>query len=191
MCLQTRKLLNTTDNKGYSKLLDKISRNEEITDQMEEEIAGFLTKVARNKMSESAMRRLRGYLSITGDLERIGDVFYQISQTLDKKREKKIWFSPEQRNNLNEYINIIEEALVLARKNMEVNSEEDVNLEAAYTVEEKINNYRDSLQKSHLLNMESDDFNFQGGMHYKDVYSSFEKVGDHIVNVSEALKGKI
>lgn len=191
MSHQTKQLINTTDSKEYKMLLEKISRKEEVTDQMEEEISSFLTKVARNKMSDSAMRRLRGYLSITSDLERVGDIYYQVSQTLEKKKEKNVWFSPDQRNSLNEFLDLLEESINLATTNMRANSEEKVNLEAAYIVENKINQFRDKLQKEHLYNMESEEFNYQGGMHYKDIYSSFEKIGDHIVNVSEALKGKV
>ena len=38
--------------------------------------------------------------------------------------------------------------------------------------------------------MDSADFNPKIGSLYKDLFHSFEKVGDHVINVTEAISGE-
>ena len=47
------------------------------------------------------------------------------------------------------------------------------------------------LRKSYLEQAEKGEYKFQPGIMYNDLFSSCEKVGDHIINVSEAVAGEI
>ena len=42
-----------------------------------------------------------------------------------------------------------------------------------------------------LKSIEQGDYNIQSGLIYNDLFASCEKAGDHIINVTEALAGKI
>ncbi|HNR56771.1 MAG TPA: hypothetical protein PKJ19_16505, partial [Flavobacteriales bacterium] len=44
---------------------------------------------------------------------------------------------------------------------------------------------------SHLKSIEAGDYNVKSGLIYNDLFSSCEKVGDHVINVSEALAGEV
>ena len=90
--------LNSSERKEKNKMLSKIEKYEEITDRVEVEIADYLGKTARLEMSNEASTRMRSMLNITTDLERIGDIFFQIGKTLERKDGDKIYFTPEQRN---------------------------------------------------------------------------------------------
>ena len=61
----------------------------------------------------------------------------------------------------------------------------------ANDVESKINKFRNSLRKEHLKSIEQGDYKIESGMIYTDLYSSCEKMGDHIINVTEAITGII
>jgi phosphate:Na+ symporter len=61
-------------------------------------------------------------LSITNDLERIGDIYYQMSKTIERKDENKIYFLPEQRENLNKMLDMLLIKLLLIM-NTNLNSE--------------------------------------------------------------------
>jgi phosphate:Na+ symporter len=66
-----------------------------------------------------------------------------------------------------------------------------ISLENAKKFEREIDQTRNSLRKSYLEQAEKGEFKFQPGIMYNDLFSSCEKVGDHIINVSEAVAGKI
>ena len=87
--------------------------------------------------------------------------------------------------------NLVDEAFKVMVDNL-VAHHDGVLLEPAKQAEKRINEKRDQLRKSYLKEItESKDFNMQGGMVYNNMFSSLEKVGDHIINVTEAVVGKI
>src|SRR5690606_40317400 len=160
---------------------------EEITDRLEVEIAAYLAKVSQGDLREGLSQRIRGMLSITNDLERIGDIFYQMSLAIERKNEEQHWFSPSQRQNLMELFSLVDEAFVVMNDNLVIDSPSGAELAKAMRAEEAINHKRDELRSAHLASIERGDYNVRGGMVYNDLFSSAERVGDHIINVSEAL----
>ena len=66
-----------------------------------------------------------------------------------------------------------------------------ISIETAKKLEREINQIRNDLRKSYLEKAEKGEFKFQSGIMYNDLFSSCEKVGDHIINVSEAVAGEI
>ena len=129
-------------------------------------------------------------LSITNDLERIGDAYYQMSKTLERKEEKRLYFLPEQRDNLNKMLDILDSAYKVMNKNLNLDFGKG-DLKSANEIEIKINKLRDKLRKSYLKNAEKGEYQFQSGIMYNDLYSYCEKIGDFIINVSEAMAGEI
>ena len=185
-----RTLLLESDPKKKKKLNEKIKKYEEITDQMEIEISTYLAKVSENEMTTLTSQRLRGMLSIVNDLERIGDIFYQMSKSLERKEEEKIWFTPEQRNNVIKILSKVDEAFEIMLKNLESDYGTEL-MESSVEKEKEINELRNELRIAHLKDMQNKNYSFKGGMVYNDIFSSCEKIGDHIINVSEAVAGEI
>ncbi len=182
--------LNSSDKKQKNKMLSKLEKYEEITDRVEIEIAEYLGKTSRLEMSEEASVQMRGMLNISTDLERIGDIFYQIGKTLEKKDQDKNYFTPDQREGINKMISITEEAFEIMNENLK-SEYGSISMEKAIQKEKEINALRDRLRRKHLETIESEEFNMNSALLYSNIFSSFEKVGDHIINVSEAVAGEI
>jgi phosphate:Na+ symporter len=186
----SQKLLTEQDRKIKTKLYEKISKYEEITDKVEVEIANYLAKVSEGEMTEKTSKRIIAMNSICNDLERIGDIFFQISKTIEQKDEKKIYFLPEQRNSLMEMFELIDKAFEVMVKNL--NADWDVvTMDEATSLENAINKKRDEMRKEYLENMYKEGFNMESGMIFSNLFSNLEKVGDHIINVTEAVTGQI
>ena len=62
--------------------------------------------------------------------------------------------------------------------------------DARWVYEKDINKLRNELREQHLTQFESGDINMNSALVYSNIFSSFEKVGDHIINVSEAVAGE-
>jgi len=185
-----RILLNDPTKKDRNKMYKKIHKYEEITDRLEVEIAQYLEKVAQTEMSEKNAVEIRSMLSITNDLERIGDIFYSMSKGLERKEENKVYFDPKQRESLNGMLDIVDNAFKIMNENL---GEEygEITLEKAKDAERDINRLRNDLRRKYHDKIAQGDDNIQGSMVYNDVFSQCEKVGDHIINVSEAVAGEI
>lgn len=184
----TSTFINSTDKKEKNKMLRKLEKYEEITDRVEIEIADYLGKTAQLEMSQEASSRMRDMLNISTDLERIGDIFYQISKTLERKDQDKIYFTPEQREGVNEMMKLVGEAFEIMNHNL--NSEYGtISLDKAINKEREINQLRDELREEHLTTI-GEGNNLNNALIYSNLFSSLEKVGDHIINVSEAVAEK-
>jgi len=181
-------LMIETDNKKFDRLMRRIKKYEDITDKMEVEIANYLTKSAQGEMSDAASLKVRSMISIINDMERIGDICYQISITLERKNEQKTNFTIELRNSLDKIMNEIVKAFGIMNNNL--NSDySQVSITDANEAEATINKMRNQLRKSYLEKIEKGDFDIQTGMIYYNIIHALEKVGDHIFNVTEAIVG--
>ncbi len=179
-------LLFETDNKKMSKTLAKIKKYEEISDRMEVEIADYLAKASEGELSETSTMEVRGMLSIISDLERVADICYQMSKAIERKTENKIFFTPEQRDNLNKMFELVDNALEHMESGLKSESSEQTLLRAQ-ELESAINKYRNTLRREYLDDVSKGKYPIQSGIIYNDLFSSMEKIGDHVINVSEQL----
>ncbi len=187
----TRELINSKDPKQQRPLLKKLNKYEKITDSMEIEITQYITNLSNQEITPRTSLRLRSILNICNDLERIGDIYYQISKTLEQKIENKTYFTPDQRNNLNELSEKVDEAFAVMVENLNNPHYDQVSKDEAMDLEYDINKMRDRLRKENLTKIGEEGYNVKSAMIYNNIYSSLEKVGDHIINVTEAIVGEI
>ena len=181
-------LMTETDNKKFNNLMSRIKKYEDITDRMEVEIADYLAEAAKGELSDTASKKVRSMLSIVNDMERIGDICYQMSITIERKNEQKAYFTPELRTSLEEMIAEVLKALEIMNKNL--NSEyKQVSMTDANGAEDIINKMRNKLRKEYLTKIEKGEVKIQTGMIYNNLIHSLEKVGDHVHNITEAITG--
>ena len=185
---KTKDLINEADDKKRSKLIKKIGKYEDITDRLETEIVIYLSNVSAGELSDQSSSELRSMLSTTNDLERIGDIYFEIAKAIEKKSETKLWFDQKQRDNLNDLMDEVEVAFEQMIKNLN-GSYADIDMDQARVMEVAINELRNKVRKKHLKSMEKKEYNAQSGLVYSNIFSSIERVGDHIINVSEAASG--
>ena len=141
-------------------------------------------------MSTETSVRIRGMLSIIGDLERIGDIYYQISKEIERKVEEKVWFTPEQRNNLTEMFSILEKSLDVMNHNLTLDYSA-VSITKAKELENQLNAKRDTIKKQHFKDIEKGSYSIKSAGVYSNLFHSLEKIGDHIINVTEGLVGEV
>ena len=182
-------LMNETNNKEHGKLIKRIAKYEEITDSMEIEIANFLSKASEGELSETTALRTRGLLSIIGDLERVGDICYQIALGLGRKKESNVYFAPETRGNLEKMFALVSKSIILMNENLN-KPYANVSLITAQELEDEINDMRNELRQEHLLKIQKGEHKIEATFIYNDMIHSLEKIGDHVINVTEAIVGE-
>jgi len=175
--------------KMQDKFLKKIRKREEITDNIELEVAEYLTKISSFNLSTSATRRIRAMHSIINDLERVGDIYFQMSKTYETMREQELRLPPEAIKEIEEMLDLVLNCIRLVRENMK-SYNGDIDLEKAIEIEKEINEKRDLLKSAHYSRLEKGDYHAKAGVMFLDFLSRLEKIGDHLFNVNEALAGK-
>ena len=181
-------LIQETDDKKFDKLMGRIKKYEDITDKMEVEIADYLAKAAQGEMSDSASLKVRSMISIINDMERIGDICYQMSISIEIKRGEKEDFTMESSKSIENMLSEVQKALDIMNNNLS-SEYSQVTLTEANNAEININNMRNKLRKSYLQKIEKGEMKIQTGMIYHNLIHSLEKVGDHIFNITEAIVG--
>lgn len=189
MSNQLQNLIDEDKPKKQKKLLKKIRDYEVMTDRMEYEISEYLIKVSsKGTLSGEGTLKVTSLLSAINDMERIGDIFFQMSRDIERilKSDKK--FKSKQIKNLHEMMDLVDDALEIMTENL--NSTKEITLQAAMQKETEINNLRNSLRKDLTKEIEKDKYDPQRDGWYKDLFHLCEKVGDHAINVSEAMTGE-
>ena len=187
----SRDLVNSTEDKNSLSLIAKLKQYEDIPDKFEEEITEYITGLSNQKMTHKTSLRLRSFFNICNDMERIGDIFYQLAKTIEGKMNRKIYFTPEQRNQLNELMDIVGRAFDEMNRNLNLVTYDDATISKCYDLEDEINVQRNAMRKYNREKLESENYNVDGAMVFTNLFSSLERVGDHIVNVNESVAGEI
>ncbi len=184
-------LINSTVAKEQQEMLKKLKKYENISDRVEIEITEYMTKLSNQEITPKTSLRLRSILNICNDLERAADIFYQISKTIEKKIDNNQYFLPEQREGINKMFDVVDKALEIMMENLNSPSYDDVSKDKANEAEKVINKTRSRLRKANLKRIGNADYDANMALVYSNVYASLEKVGDHIINVTESVVGEI
>ncbi len=179
-----------TDRKKFTKLLARVSKYEEITDRVEIEITTFLVKVSRKQLSTNASEQLRRMRLVCSEVEKIGDICFKMANLLEKKKEEKAYFTPQQREELDKMFSFVNEAFDLMVVNFErgeIYARE--NLSKSISIEKRINEFRDSVSLEVIDDIEKGTQNVKSSFYFNKLITSCEKVGDSILNISEVSVG--
>ena len=172
----------------FEAIMQRIAKYEGITDRMEQEITKFLTRVGSGDVSQHASERISTMLRIIDNLESIGDAIYQIAMTRKSKREDAVHFDASLNANLAHMSELVQKALDVMDSNLK--DYDNIDLDAAYAAEHDINAYRDLLRAQHLDALKLGIYDYAIGNAYSGLYALYEKLGDYVINVSEAIGGK-
>jgi len=183
-------LINETDKKAFEKMLKKVRKYEDITDRIEEEMAIYLTKIGQGSLTEETSQKIRAMHKMISNLERVGDIYYGMSIVLENKKESKVWFTQGQRDNLNKYLDLLTKTFNELKENL-VSEFGQVKLDKAVELERDNNKMQEDLHQTHIIDLEKGEYDFKSAMHYRDIFMACEKVGDHLINVSESMQMKI
>lgn len=182
-----KKLLHSNNSKEQDKLIKDLRHYEELTDRAEEEISKYLTGISSKEVSDRTAKRISALLSIISDLETVGDIYYAISTVFVRKINDKVYLLPEQRNQLNDLVLLMDKAFEIMVTNLDLNNNSN-NFAAAVDIEQQINKMRNKLKKTHLKGIENGELNIQSASVFSEIYTNLERAGDHIYEVHQALE---
>ena len=182
-----REAINEKDPDKFEEVRAKLVKYEDITDNIEREIAAYLNEVSRGEISERSSLRIKGMYKIIGEMESLGDSGESISRMLQRAQVHGKTFGENIVGRLNKMLDTVDEAYKAMTDNLDAPYGMLKNISNAETAESHINECRNMLREEYFVNIEENpDYDYQTGVFYIDIVSELEKIGDFIINISQA-----
>ena len=183
-----REAINSQDPDEFDKLNDKLIKYEEITDRIEFEIATYLNEVSKNELSQESLEHTKAMYKIIGEMESLGDSGEAIGRILKRRNAHGKVFDKPLLDRLNKMMDLVQKGYDVMIENLKNDELKDI--ANAENCEYNINECRNHLREEHIVNIESNSYNYLTGVYYMDVLSELEKIGDFMINISQAVKQK-
>ena len=182
-----RDLYKSSD-EDFPKVFDRVQKYEDMSDRMENSIGRYLGEVGEAHLSDETKQKIRAMLREIGELESIGDSFYNVARIFRRKRENKIEFTDAQTASLHDMYHLVEEAIV--RMNVVLGGpKKDFDIDVSREIEIRINECRNHLKQQTITDVDNHIYGYDSGTIFMDLIGEFEKTGDYIINVAEARLG--
>ncbi|MBR2947760.1 MAG: Na/Pi cotransporter family protein [Bacteroidales bacterium] len=183
-----REAVNNSDNEQkFDDLYKKLEHYEQLADRLEYEIAKYLNHIADSDLSQEGAKRVRAMYKAIGEMESIGDSGFNIARILQRKNMHNQRFDEITIKKLNKMLDLVDAAIDAMHTNLKLGYTQISGISNAQDAEHDINEYRDNLKEEHLRNIELEESTYLLGVYYMDLVTELERVGDYIINVSEAI----
>lgn len=182
-----RQAVEKADTEEFAALHDKLEHYEQVADRMEFEIASYLSKIAEGEISTESGKRIQAMYKIVGELESMGDSGYNLGRILQRKNVNNKKFDEKMVKNILHMATLVDVAIDVMIGNLEKGYTKLNSISWATDCEADINECRNELREANLLNLENNAYNYLTGVYYMDIISEYERVGDFIINISEAI----
>ena len=179
-------LLHTEKDDDFNKLFSRIEKYENISDDMELEIANYLNQVSEGRLSSESKLQIRAMLREVTEIESIGDSCYNLARTINRKRQTNQDFTEKQYEHIHFMMKLTNDALAQMIVVVEKPEHQSIDINKSFNIENEINNYRNQLKNQNILDVNNKEYDYQMGVYYMDIIAECEKLGDYIVNVVEA-----
>ena len=179
-------LLHTEKDDDFNKVFSRIEKYENISDNMDLEIANYLNQVSEGRLSSESKLQIRAMLREVTEIESIGDSCYNLARTINRKRQTNQDFTEKQYEHIHFMMKLTDDALAQMIVVVEKPEHQSIDINKSFNIENEINNYRNQLKNQNILDVNNKEYDYQMGVYYMDIIAECEKLGDYVVNVVEA-----
>ena len=185
-----RSAVHATKEDEFEVYRKKLVKYEEIADRIEYEIASFLNALPQESISEDTRQRVKSMYKIIGELESLGDSGESISRIISRRNIHNKSFTAQHIEKIDTMLSLVDKAYKIMINNLETAENTSDNLRCAVDCEIEINDMRNTLREAEILKIEQNNTEYQSSVYYLDLISEIERMGDFMINISEALQRK-
>ena len=188
MCGMVRELIGIRDDSKFVKLYTRIEKYETISDNMEQEIAKYLSAVSDAHLSDETKAKIRDMMREITELESIGDSCYNLARTISRLVNSKEDFTEQQYERIHQMFELTDDSL--SQMNVIIRGRKEyLDVNRSFNIETEINNYRTQLRTQNIYDINNHEYTYNVGTMYMDIINECEKLADYVVNVVEARMG--
>ncbi|MBA4535837.1 Na/Pi cotransporter family protein [Bacillus aquiflavi] len=181
---ESNKYLNT----NLQKHSDTSMQLEDAINNLDRKITDYLILLSSTSLSGAESEKHSLLMDTVRDIERIGDHFENIIELVEYQLANKVKITDSAMNDLDEMFSLTVSTVQEAIEALNENSKEIA--ENVMKKEEKIDKMERKLRKQHILRLNEGICTGQSGIVFVDIISNLERIGDHAVNIAEAVLGE-
>ncbi len=165
----------------------KLVKYEEISDRIEYEIATFLNSLPQDSISEKTRAQSKALFKIIGEMESLGDSGEAVSRILSRRNEHGKRFTDKSVEKIDQMLKLLDNAYAVMIANLEKGFDGTPDVKLAVEAEVELNDMRNRLREEEIRNIEEGKESYTSSVYYIDLISEIERMGDYIINISQAL----
>nr|WP_212031139.1 Na/Pi cotransporter family protein [Cytobacillus depressus] len=172
-------------NTKLQKHSDNAMQIEEALNNLDRKITDYLVELSTRSLTKHESEEHSMLMDAVRDIERVGDHYENIIELIEYQLANKVLISNSAMEDLHNMFMLTISTVSEAIEALDHNDKE-----AAYHVvqkEEEIDKMERKLCKQHIIRLTEGLCSAQAGMVYIDIVSNLERIGDHAVNIAEAI----
>lgn len=167
------------------KTAQQVSDWETALDKYEDDLGTYLVKISRMDINESDSIQISKMLHTISDFERIGDHASNLLKAAREIHDKKIEFSKDARNEIENLTEAISEILSVTVKSFKMSDYELA--ETVEPLEQVIDSVTANMKSKHIARLKSGECTIEMGFVLTDIMTNCERISDHCSNVAVAV----
>lgn len=160
---------------------------EKESDRLAFESTNYLLRCTSAGVSDSTMSRVTGLLRVIAELEDICDCGYRLCVLAERKHRKQRALPPETHRQVREFAALVLQFIDFYSQRIPTGVSV-ADMEPAYQLENLIDSFRKNLRRDSLRRMQASGEVVKAEMLYIDVLNNMESIGNHSLNVLQALR---
>ncbi len=176
-------LLTKTEDNDFALLCTRIEKYEQISDKIDIELTNYLIKIQNKDLSDGSVIKVKNFRIISGYIEEIGDVIYEMSSLLKSKRQRKVYFTPEQRGLFGEMYRNIDLLFEKIKKILDQEQQVREECESAKETYKETVALIDKVRSNLFESIERGENNIKSSFYFNKICTSCEKINDLLYNI--------
>ena len=161
---------------------------EDAINNLDNKITDYLVKIAAESISKADSTRHVMLMETVRDIERVGDHFENIIELIDYQLVNRLKLTNDAMDDLTDMFTLTIETVQKALESLDISSQ--VLAHEVAQQEDLIDKMERKFRKRHILRLTEGSCSPQAGIVFVDIVSNLERIGDHAVNIAEAVLGK-
>lgn len=171
------------------KAFDLVSRKEAAVDRLQESISQYLVELTQRELSLEISKKIPSMLHTINDIERIGDHAENLIELAERRLNGNMSLSRHAIEELKVMYSQLIKMFDISIRALETNNKTEAKL--VIEIEKQINQMTVTLRQNHIMRLNEGSCKVLPGIIFLDTVSNFEKIGDHLNNVGQAVMGHL
>ncbi len=169
--------------------IQKVMAREDTVDELQQAITSYIVQITEREITEREAVMIPCLIHTINDTERIGDHAVNLAELAERKIDLGLKFSKSAQEEIKNIHSIVKEMMddtIKALPDTDKRRANDI-----LSKENRLNNLVVEFRRRHVNRLGKGICHHISGVVFIDLLMNFEKIGDHLTNIAQAIQGKL